>query len=167
MQKYHTWMLDEELRQLTASEPLTLEEEYDMQRMYVPHYKQMICRYVVTEKWQLDEDKLTFIILARLNLNHDVHSLNLTSDPGPTDGPTLLVPSDPRITSLPMIGDVNLFFNGTHPKLRPEKLLDPGVEYEDDGEDFFEAEVEIMIAGMALSFALQSQPAPFPRQLSS
>ena len=30
--KYHEWMSDVELRELTASEPLTLQEEYDMQR---------------------------------------------------------------------------------------------------------------------------------------
>jgi len=44
--KYHEWMSNEELRQLTASEELTLDEEYAMQR-----------------SWREDDDKLTFIIL--------------------------------------------------------------------------------------------------------
>ncbi|XP_017060293.1 N-acetyltransferase 9-like protein [Drosophila ficusphila] len=44
--KYHEWMGSETLRQLTASEELTLDEEYEMQR-----------------SWREDADKLTFIVL--------------------------------------------------------------------------------------------------------
>ncbi|KAJ5579947.1 uncharacterized protein N7459_005932 [Penicillium hispanicum] len=42
--RYHEWMKDEEIQEATASEPLTLEEEYAMQR-----------------SWRQDPDKLTFI----------------------------------------------------------------------------------------------------------
>ncbi|KAK0046130.1 N-acetyltransferase 9-like protein [Biomphalaria pfeifferi] len=48
VQKYHAWMESEELRELTASERLPLDEEYEMQK-----------------KWRLDNDKCTFIILDK------------------------------------------------------------------------------------------------------
>ncbi|KAL2857178.1 GNAT domain-containing protein [Aspergillus pseudoustus] len=43
--RYHEWMKDEEIQEATASEPLSLDEEYAMQ-----------------ESWRNDADKLTFIV---------------------------------------------------------------------------------------------------------
>ncbi|KAF8869275.1 hypothetical protein BD779DRAFT_1587952 [Infundibulicybe gibba] len=114
-------MLSEELRTLTASEPLTLAEEYAMQGM---NYQIVQCCDILLsqEKWREDEDKLTFIALAR------APDVEIPTEPRPTDPWTL---------ALPMIGDVNMFLRGT-PSTTPN-------DAEDD--DPFEAEVEVMIAG--------------------
>lgn len=48
VKRYHEWMKSPELQRLTASEPLTLKEEYEMQK-----------------DWLLDERKCTFIVLDK------------------------------------------------------------------------------------------------------
>ena len=52
---YNDWMKDPDILSQTASEPLTLEEEYEMQK-----------------SWRIDEKKCTFIIIATENVGGEV-----------------------------------------------------------------------------------------------
>ena len=133
-------MQSAELRELTASEELTLEQEYAMQREPSLSLGQTCSPddllWISIGSWQEDEDsactnrnslshwhhflyfcfillELTFIILAR------------PLEPIPSEGEL----TNEDIKALPMIGDVNLFFK--NPRDDPE----------------FEVECEVMIAG--------------------
>ena len=100
---YHEWMQDTALLDATGSEPLTMEQEIEMQR-----------------EWRDDDKKCTFIILAR-----DLLQSNESSD-GDLDISIPGLPSDERCnndyqeTPYPnlveqtlhlMIGDINLFLS--------------------------------------------------------
>ena len=80
--RYHEWMQDPALLEATGSEPLTLDEEYEMQN-----------------SWRDDETKCTFIVLAR-SLLKDV-DVNET-----TVGHDFIQKSIGA-----MVGDVNLFLS--------------------------------------------------------
>ncbi|GAA6035186.1 hypothetical protein JCM8097_006409 [Rhodosporidiobolus ruineniae] len=93
--RYNEWMSSEEMRELTASEPLTLDEEYDMQR-----------------SWRLDEDKLTFIV-----------HLRSPAAPSPSTEPSAFLASHNDAST--MIGDVNLFLHDVSPPSSPSSSSPP------------------------------------------
>lgn len=112
--RYHEWMKDPTIQQQTASEPLSLQEEYEMQ-----------------QSWAIDEDKLTFIILAR-----------------PDDNQSGEAGVEEMISACEMVGDVNIFFNPRHDEDEEDQDGPTQGEQQDLPQSTaFDAECEIMIAG--------------------
>ncbi|KAJ3382563.1 N-acetyltransferase 9 [Chytriomyces hyalinus] len=92
VETYHTWMTDPFLLEMTASEPLSLKEEYEMQ-----------------QSWAIDESKMTFIVLSKL-LQSDNNSNNKSPPP----------PQEQQLLGR-MVGDVNLYFTDFEDAMgRPE-----------------------------------------------
>jgi RimJ/RimL family protein N-acetyltransferase len=60
---YHNWMKDPYILEMTASEPLEISEEYDMQK-----------------SWQEDTNKCTFILLSTTVLTTDIEVANSQTD---------------------------------------------------------------------------------------
>ncbi|EEB13304.1 conserved hypothetical protein [Pediculus humanus corporis] len=56
--KYHNWMKSTELQDLTASEPLTLEEEYEMQKKWrIDSDIKYLCTFIILNKTVYEESK--------------------------------------------------------------------------------------------------------------
>ncbi|KAK4164901.1 GNAT domain-containing protein [Cladorrhinum sp. PSN259] len=81
---YHAWMEDPAIQEATASEPLTLEEEYENQT-----------------SWRASHDKLTFIICQPLSLSSD--------SPGSSNSDSNIIKAGAHDSPSTMIGDINLF----------------------------------------------------------
>ncbi|KAK3995642.1 GNAT domain-containing protein [Cladorrhinum sp. PSN332] len=114
---YHAWMEDPAIQEATASEPLTLEEEYENQ-----------------ESWRASHDKLTFII-CQPPLSSSSSS---TSSPSPSSSSGRAIQAGEFDSPPKMMGDVNLF-------LYPDE--EEGDEEDQPGiPKFCVGEVDIMIA---------------------
>ncbi|KAJ4380057.1 hypothetical protein N0V86_004364 [Didymella sp. IMI 355093] len=114
---YHSWMADEEIQKATASEPLTLEEEYAMQR-----------------SWRTDADKLTFIVCTRSAMGSSETQMQSVTA-GKEDAPTH------------MVGDVNLFLYNYDEDDDDEDDDDEDADDQDaSNERSVVGELEIMIA---------------------
>ena len=101
--KYHEWMSDVELRELTVGEPLTLQEEYDTQRIsQVP-----LGDLIFTQTWQKYADKLTSISGDGLLSLGAIFTRSIF----------LL-----RIQRSQLVGDVNMFKKGDHLSTASEDL---------------------------------------------
>ncbi|KAI1422191.1 acetyltransferase domain-containing protein [Xylaria sp. FL1777] len=125
VKRYHQWMQNDDLREATASDLLTLDEEYENQ-----------------QSWRTAHDKLTFIVCQPATSSSSSFSsssaASLSSNAEAAPVPTIYACVDDAEER--MVGDVNLF-------LTPDDDDDDG----DDGkksesERLVKGEIDIMIA---------------------
>lgn len=133
---YHKWMQDPSLLDATASEPLTMEEEVDMQI-----------------SWRDDERKCTFIILARDLLDcssgvpppprKQTEKLEISREEEQISYPNLV-----NETLHAMIGDINLFLSEEEPDTEGEEqpYNTGNIQSTTCTEQLSQAELDIMIA---------------------
>lgn len=118
---------EQAIQEATASEPLTLEEEYAMQR-----------------SWRSDGDKLTFIVCQSFEISTGERQQDSTEHAiaTPADQPHLQREIDA------VIGDVNLFISTTERDVmsRPESNKTDGVSDANSNQTIIIGELELMIA---------------------
>ncbi|KAI0851611.1 GNAT domain-containing protein [Daldinia vernicosa] len=119
VQQYHRWMEDPSIREATASERLSLDEEYENQA-----------------SWRESRDKLTFIVCAPLPRDGDDGDVPSTGK----KGEAVLAGVGDAVDR--MVGDVNLFLSPWDGD--DEDQAQRGDEKET--QTYYTAEIDIMIA---------------------
>lgn len=120
--KYHEWMKDPNLLDVTGSEPLSYDEEVEMQ-----------------QSWRDDPKKCTFIVLAKDLITDDDIKLGFQNDFVTT------ITIAEHISA--MVGDVNLFLSDIDDDVDEEHMIQHGEGVGNQNKKAkVQAEIDIMIA---------------------
>ncbi|KAI1661210.1 GNAT domain-containing protein [Daldinia decipiens] len=118
VQQYHRWMEDPSIREATASERLSLDDEYENQA-----------------SWRESRDKLTFIVCAPLLRDDDVSRTD-------EKGAAVLAGVGDAVGR--MVGDVNLFLSPWDGDDEGQEQKQNGDG--EEAKTYYTAEIDIMIA---------------------